>query len=239
MRATVELVMLIGWGFVPMLFFRISRLRREVRRASHEIRGPLSAVQLGLFSISRDRCDSSGLSGIAALTSHLRRAELALEDLERTVLCNGDRDLDSTGSIDLQQLVLRVVGAWRPVAEESDRYLDIDWQAGDVVVRGNCARLEQALANLLANALEHGSGSVLVRSKEVDGRVHVEVNDQGQAQVLQPISRIGRGRRGHGLKIVSETVKRHGGSVRARLSSEGTNVSIDLPIAEMERCEAA
>ncbi len=239
MRAATELVVLVGWGLVPLLLLRISRLRREVRRASHEIRGPLSAVQLGLFSVSRDRGIGAGSASVTALAPHLRRAELALEDLECTVLCNGDRGLENAEPIVLQELVLGVVEAWRPVVEESGRYLEVDWCAGKIAVQGNGARLEQALANLLANALEHGSGPVMVRSKEVDGRVVVEVNDRGQAQVLQPDSCTDKGRRGHGLKIVSETAARHGGTVEARVSSEGTSIRMDLPAVELERCAAA
>ncbi len=239
MRATAELVVVVGWGIVPILIFRLWRLRRAVRRASHEIRGPLSAVQIGLYSVSRDRGDHVGSEGVAVLTPHLRRVELALEDLERTALCKRDRGLGNAKSIDLWELVSRVVDAWRPVIEESGRFLEVDWRAGKIAVQGDGARLEQALANLLANALEHGSGPVMVRSRQVDGRILVEVNDQGQVQLPRKAPSTEKGRRGHGLKIVSETATRHGGTVEAQVSPEGTTIWMDLPAAELERCAPA
>jgi signal transduction histidine kinase len=101
-------------------------------------------------------------------------------------------------------------------------------------VRGDRVRLSQAVGNLLANALEHGAGTVEVRSRAVGDRVRIEVSDEG-AGLPAPVAelaarpRAGRGRRGRGLAIASEIVARHGGRLLAAPSPRGARVAIELP----------
>ena len=96
------------------------------------------------------------------------------------------------------------------------------WPSGQVgavppeaFVRGDRVRLAQALGNLLANALEHGAGTVEVAARTLSGRVRIEVSDEGGG-LPAPVAdlarrpRAGRGRRGRGLAIASEIAARHG-----------------------------
>jgi signal transduction histidine kinase len=105
---------------------------------------------------------------------------------------------------------------------------------GPVVVRGERAALERALANLVENAYRHGRGPIVVSVAEHDGLARVTVRDEGPG--LQPyearhaFERFWRGNRdaagsGLGLAIVRATAERHGG----RAYVEGAAFSVEVP----------
>jgi signal transduction histidine kinase len=103
-----------------------------------------------------------------------------------------------------------------------------------VLVRGDRVRLAQAVGNLLANALEHGAGTVEVGARSASGRVRIEVSDEGDglpAPVAELTSRArgGIGRRGRGLAIASDIVARHGGRLVSAPSAGGARLAIELP----------
>jgi signal transduction histidine kinase len=105
---------------------------------------------------------------------------------------------------------------------------------GDAVVRGDRARLAQATSNLVANAIEHGDGTVELRAHEAGGRLFIEVADQGPG-LPAPVSELvrrargGRGIRGRGLAIAEEIVARHGGRLGEGRDGTGARVEIELP----------
>jgi len=90
------------------------------------------------------------------------------------------------------------------------------WDAGPVAVRADRGRLAQAFSNLLANAIEHGSGRVDVHGTRVGDRVRVEVRDQGP--------------RGQGLGIAARAVEEAGGALEVERAEDGTTVAVELPL---------
>ena len=51
--------------------------------------------------------------------------------------------------------------------------------ANGLTVEGDRLRLEQALTNLVENAVEHGGGEITVRAREAGGGVAIHVEDRG------------------------------------------------------------
>ena len=133
--------------------------------------------------------------------------------------------------------VLRdAVAVWRPVARSRRRELHLEACPAGAAIRGDRLRLAQACGNLLANALEHGHGTVRVRGRAVDARVRIEVVDDGPG-LPEPVAalarrpRAGRGRRGRGLAIAAEIAARHGGRLAAAPAAGGARVALELPAA--------
>jgi two-component system sensor histidine kinase RegB len=100
------------------------------------------------------------------------------------------------------------------------------------------ATLDQAVLNLLANALTASPSWVAVRSQlSESGQVEVIVEDQGDGleTALQgtPGEEIVDSRHGLGvgLFLSNATIQRLGGNLRARTSETGTTMVIDLPVA--------
>jgi signal transduction histidine kinase len=105
---------------------------------------------------------------------------------------------------------------------------------------GDRLRLEQALGNLVDNALRHGAGRVTLEGRAEDSTVTLRVSDQGPGfpepflpQAFDRFSRADeartRGAAGLGLAIVDAVARAHGGSASARNVGGGAEVAISLP----------
>jgi two-component system OmpR family sensor kinase len=129
--------------------------------------------------------------------------------------------------------------AWR--AEADGRPLaEVDAPAG-LVLAGDRLRLEQALGNLVDNALRHGEGTVRIEARAADGRVEIHVRDQGPGFpadfLARAFHRFSRGDASHtgagtglGLAIVEAIAHAHHGTANAANGPHGgADVSITLP----------
>jgi signal transduction histidine kinase len=228
---------LAGWlaasaaGFAAAGAWRTLTWRMEsVARACHELRGPLTAVRLGL--------DGGAGNGeltparLRAIDLELGRAALVLDDLEAVrTRRTWSRPPDA---IDLEQLVTDSAEAWRPSAAARGVELRVSWSGGAATVCGDRLRLAQVTGNLIANAIEHGGGIVEVRGYGDRMRARVEVTDTGPglpAPVPELVrgARSGRGRRGRGLAIAAAVAADHGGRLAAGPSAQGARLVLELP----------
>lgn len=214
---------------------RLWRRQELVARACHEVRGPLGAVALGLYAVEREDADAA--ARVAALQLELRRAALALDDL-----AGGRRRGGGEGEwVDIGELVALQAGCWDDVARAHGGAVRVVAAPprGSAMVWGDRVRLAQALGNLVANAVEHGGGSVALSAQLADREVRVEVADDGPG-LPAPVSALtrrarfgfGRGARGRGLAIAAMAAARHGGRVHAAPSARGARVVLDLPLAD-------
>src|SRR5204863_2552219 len=69
-----------------------------------------------------------------------------------------------------------VLARFESRARESDRRLRMT--GGEIELQADRTRLEQALGNLVDNALRHGRGDVCMSATHSDGRVEVHVTDE-------------------------------------------------------------
>ena len=204
----------------------------RVARACHELRGALAAMGLALARIDEVARPGPGREAADALRAQQARALLATEDLEAVRAEPRERASEIGSTVDVEGLVRRCVRSW--AATHGRWRVVLDWRAGRPFVRGEAARLSQALDNLVANALEHGAGRVTVVGRLAAGTVTVSVLDLGgglrrSLNDLRPAS--WRARRGHGLAIVRRAIEDHGGRIQLVRESRGTGVQICLPLA--------
>jgi signal transduction histidine kinase len=212
---------LTGWLLAAALLVHHRRHLELVARARHELAGPLHAAGLALH-VARRETPSPRL---AAIELELRRVGLALDDLDAARA--GGRARDAARVVDVGCLLAEQALAWQVAARERGRTLRVAAASG-LVVHADPVRLAQAVGNLLANAIEHGSGRVELRAAGEDERVRIEVADEGSgppATIRRP--RAGRDARGRGLSIAADIAARSGG----RLATSGPRVAIELPRA--------
>jgi signal transduction histidine kinase len=113
---------------------------------------------------------------------------------------------------------------------------------GTLLVRADRPRVDQALANLVENALRYGRGDVVLRAAASGDAVALHVRDGGQGfpdqfigQAFERFARAdharSRGGAGLGLAIVAAIADAHGGSAGARnVPGGGADVWITLPV---------
>ncbi len=221
----IAAVAAIGWIAVAVLAARVIVFRRRlelVARAEHELRGPTTALLLAVEAAS---------PGIRRelVVDQLDRVRLGLADLEAAR--SGRRAAPRPSLVLLDRVVGRAAAGWRPAASRAGGRLDLDWAAGRIGVSADPRRLTQALGNVLANAVEHGRGSVVVRGSRSEGRVRIEVEDDGPGfrGAERPDRRGGRGR---GLRIATRAIEEAGGTLSVSSGDAGAVVSLELPVAD-------
>jgi two-component system sensor histidine kinase RegB len=223
--------------------FRENRLRDEqiialglsAAAVAHRLGTPLNTMTLLLDEI---RSHTEGQASIA-LTEDL---DLMGQQLN---LCGQHLQQLTKAAIEARnaQLEVLTVKNWLARLRESATLLwpsgPVQWPGAhpDVSVAVD-ATLDQAVLNLLANALTASPSWVAVRSQlSESGQVEVIVEDQGDGleTALQgtPGEEIVDSRHGLGvgLFLSNATIQRLGGNLRARTSETGTTMVIDLPVA--------
>jgi signal transduction histidine kinase len=218
-----------GWAISLLLCGVVLRLRRRLRlvaRASHELRGPATAIGLATASLRRE---PGGPRRALAFEAQLERMQAGLADLE--LARSGRRARPHAVVIPLERLLGSMAAGWRPVIGAEGRGLRLRSELGTLAVRADRGRLVQALANLLANAAEHGSGTVELCGRRAGDRVVLEVRDEGEGG--RPGSGASEpGDRGHGLGIATSAVEEAGGSLSLQHGREATVAALELPALE-------
>lgn len=220
-------------------------LRRErefVADAGHELRTPLTLLRTELELALRHGGSVEELRETVSVSiGEVDRLTQLAEDL--LIIARFDEGklplrIERSALSDLLGSVARRF-EWR--AEDLGRAVRTA-EDSELEVWGDRLRLEQALGNLVDNALRYGSGDVVLSATEVNGAVELHVADEGdglpQEFVGQAFERFtrpdpsrGGGGAGLGLAIVRVIAEAHGGSAHVGSSeSGGADVWISVPV---------
>jgi len=211
-----------GWCVAAALLVELRRRAALVADAAHELRGPLTAISLGLEALRRQ---PAARRRAEALATELCRMEVAADDA--AAASRGGRCSGRSAAFDLKQLLARSCEAWLPAAARRGGRVTFDWPAGGAQVRADPRRLTQAFGNLLANAVEHGGGEIVVRGRPANGGVRVEIEDRGTA----PGRRARRTGRGRGLRIAERALGQAGGRLSSLDRPGGGRVAVaEVPL---------
>jgi two-component system OmpR family sensor kinase len=220
-----------------------TRVRQFVADASHELRTPLAAIRgyAELTRRGRDTVPDDVARALGRIESESARMTTLVDDLLLLARLDSGRPLDRD-PVQLSQLVVDAVNDAH-AAGRDHRWL-LELPDDPVTVTGDGARLQQVLANLLANARTHTPpGSTVVTSLAVaDGWANVSVADDGPGvpeQILPDIfERFARGdssrsraagSTGLGLAIVAAVVEAHSGHVGVSSRPGRTVFEVRLP----------
>jgi signal transduction histidine kinase len=198
--------------------------RRLVADVSHELRTPLTAI-LGFIDTYLRRDIEIADGDRRELLLHARRGGVRLERLVEDLL---DLERGTQGVLQLSiehvrigAMVETAVGAV-PVPPERQVVVEIAPELALDHVAVDEHRLGQALGNLVANALRHGAGAVTVTCEAVDGKLRIDVGDEGPGlpdgaseQAFEPFASYGgnSGSAGLGLAIARTMVGAHRGTL--------------------------
>jgi len=212
-----------------------ARERAFVADASHELRTPLANLKAELELAGREGRTREELA--AAVTSAAEETErLARLADDLLVLARAD-----AGRLPVRREAVRVGDVLdRVAARAGDARVAVEGDTG-LVVDADPLRLEQALGNLLDNALRHGAAPVVLRAAAEGDDVVLHVLDAGPGLPAELDGRAfdrftrgdaarARGGAGLGLAIVDAIARGHGGAAGiAALDGRGTDAWLRLP----------
>jgi two-component system OmpR family sensor kinase len=219
----------------------IERERAFVDDASHELRTPLAMhkteLELALrYAKTPDEMRAAISSAIVEVDRLIQLAEDLLV-LARSAEGKLALDLRPVG---MGELLGTLQERFSSRMKRDGRSLVVD-PANGLTVEGDRLRLEQALTNLVENAIEHGRGEITVRAQRAEGEVTIHVEDLGPGfapefigHAFERFSRGDASRRGAGtglgLAIVDAIARAHRGSAHASNREDaGADVWIQLP----------
>jgi signal transduction histidine kinase len=205
----------------------LKRERAFVSDASHELRTPLAILRTELELALRGEHSHEELEeALKSAAEETERLSLLAEDLLVIARSDQGRLPVRPEELDAAEVFVRVAGRFQSRARAEGRPLAPDRTPG-ITVRADPARLEQALANLVDNALHHGQGVVELSAHKENGHVELHVRDHGPGfppdflpQAFERFTRAdearSRGGTGLGLAIAAAVAGAHGGSAHAR-----------------------
>jgi signal transduction histidine kinase len=224
----------------------LARKEQFTAMIAHELRGPLAPIISYAQMIARPNCRRETLErGTSIILGQALRLKRLVNDLlDASYLSTGQFKL-MPAECDLVALIRELVEQLRPLAP----YHELKVEAPDqpIVGRWDGVRLQQAVGNLLDNAIkysdEHTTITVRV-TQPTEELVRVSVHNVGRVipaaeinQIFRPYVRLqaARGRQGTGLGlyITKNIVEAHGGTLRLERPSneeQGTTFSFDLPL---------
>lgn len=237
-------------GLVDSFNEMVQTLRRRIERdarfaadVSHELRSPLTTLStsLSVMQQRRDELSDRNRNALDLIAAELTRFERLVEDLLEMASADAGIAAAEGQQVLVCELVLNVLG--RP--EYAGVAADIDSSALDAAVLGDKRRLEQALRNLLDNAVAHAGGIERVAVERDGATIRVVIDDTGpgvpiadRERVFERFARGPRaGRRGSGggtglgLALVREHVTAHDGAVWVTdRPGGGARFVIELPV---------
>ncbi len=217
------------------------RERRFVDDASHELRTPLALHKAELEVALRYAEDEAALrQAIASGIEEVDRLAQLADDL-LVVARSGEEGLAlASEAIDAEALLRTVADRFEARVRSASRSLDVVTEP-KLTVYGDRLRLEQALTNLVENAIRHGAGRIELTARASGTGVRLSIRDEGagfdediRERAFERFSRGDaareRGGAGLGLAIVETIATAHGGDAGiATGGTPGAEVWIELP----------
>jgi two-component system OmpR family sensor kinase len=218
----------------------LARERRFVSDASHELRTPLASLRTELeLALRRDRSREELEAALRSAAEETDRLSQLAEDLLVLARAHDGHLPVRRARLSASEVFSAVEERYARRAQQAGRALEVR-AAPDAVLTADRLRVEQALGNLVENALRYGEGRILLEAVSVDGRIELHVKDEGSGfptgfvgEAFEPFTRSEESRSsqgaGLGLAIVEVIARAHGGSAHATNGRGGADVWLALP----------
>jgi signal transduction histidine kinase len=219
----------------------IEHERSFVADASHELRTPLAILRTELeLALAEGRTPEELRAALASAAEETDRLNQLSEDLLTIAQTERGELPLKVARMDLERTFDAVRIRFSRRAEEAARSIEVD--GGPTELVADQLRLDQAVGNMVDNALRYGEGPIVLGAIEREGTVEIHVTDRGpgfppefRERAFERFSRRspsrGDGGSGLGLAIVRTVALAHGGEAHAgNLEDGGADVWMSLPV---------
>ena len=215
---------------------------------SHELRTPLNSMFGWVRMLNTGQLDEEKTQrALEVIERNINLQTKLIEDiLDVSRIISGKIQLERK-EIDLIPLVKSVIELIQPTAETKNLQVTTEFNSAACILNGDADRLQQAVNNLLTNAIKFtpSGGQITVRINCGEDCARLEIVDTGvgiepdflpyvfdRFRQADSTSKRRHGGLGLGLAIVRHLVEQHGGEVSAdsRGVDKGSIFTIELPM---------
>jgi two-component system phosphate regulon sensor histidine kinase PhoR len=230
---------------------KMDQIRRDfVANVSHELRTPLSIlrgyIETLLDNPKTSREEFSRI--LKVMERHSKRLDLLAEDLLTLAQLESANPNLRLGNIDLASFFAEVIRDWEKRFATKQLNVIVDVPPGLPPIHADRARLQEALYNLLDNAVKYSRehSDIRLAARQCDHEIVLSVSDNGIGiskedlpRIFERFYRADKARTaenirgtGLGLAIVKHVAQLHGGHVEAESElGKGTTIRVVLPSA--------
>lgn len=213
------------------------------RRLAHEIKNPLTPIQLSAERLQHklsDKLDESDAQLLRRATQTIVSQVAAMKNMVSDFANYARGPALKLSHLEVHKLIREVLGLY----ETNAILIVLKLDASQSVVNGDATRLRQVIHNLLQNAQDALQGvaipQITLHTETQNGEIHLRVEDNGAgfpesvlARAFEPYMTTKAKGTGLGLAIVKKIVEEHGGHITIENNtSGGARVNISLPLVE-------
>ena len=218
---------------------------------AHEIRNPLTAINVRLHSLKKNLVTNSSEQEDALVIGHeIQRLERIVQEFLQFARPAEPKIL----TVSADSILTRMQSLFGLQLERAHIRLNLE-SVPDIWVRVDPHQMEQVLINLIQNAAESmkGGGTITLRARSDNARllghirpvVILEVSDTGQGitpevkrRIFDPFFTTKEEGTGLGLAITARIIEKHGGALQCRSEvNRGTTFVILLPHTNPEQSD--
>jgi len=213
------------------------------RRLAHEIKNPLTPIQLSAERLQHklsDKLDEHDAQLLQRATQTIVSQVGAMKNMVSDFANYARGPALRLTRLDMHQLIREVLGLY----EANSIPLVLKLEAGRSEVNGDATRLRQVIHNLLLNAQDALQGQaqpqIAVSTQSQGSQILLQVEDNGAgfpqsvlARAFEPYMTTKSKGTGLGLAIVKKIVEEHGGHIVIENGEHGgARINISLPLVE-------
>ena len=229
---------------------RLENVRRDfVANVSHELRTPITSIKGFVETLLDDSLEDreNAMRFLRIVLRQVNRLNAIIEDL--LILSRIEKGTEELtielGEDSVHEVLQAAIEMWENQAADKGVTLQLDCDHG-LKARMNAHLLEQAVVNLIGNAVKYSEAGSTVRvvAAEANGEIVIQVRDEGCGieakhlpRLFERFYRVDKARSrelggtGLGLAIVKHIALAHRGSVAVESTvGHGSTFSIRLPV---------
>lgn len=213
-----------------------------ISNITHEFKTPIATVNSALEGISNfneqnDREKTAKYVDISF--GQLKKLNLMVEKLLETATLESESLEIRKEPLNLSQMLHTLIEKFKMVAGE--KVISLIEQSQDIIIEADPFHIENAISNLIDNAIKYGGNEIKISLAFDKGKAQVIVNDNGgyieksqKERVFDKFYRIPTGNQhdvkgfGIGLYYTKKIIEKHGGSINLVLKPQSTSFEVAI-----------
>ncbi|MCW3127697.1 MAG: domain S-box protein [Bacteroidetes bacterium] len=218
---------------------RIEAIGKMVRSMAHEIRNPLTNINLSLHQLQEITPEEGKI-----YTDIITRNSKRINDLIGELM-NLSNPIDQNHKpININTIIQSALADAMDRIQLKEISVSEDLTESEAIIMGDRSKLHMALLNIIINAveaMESTKGLLTIKTSSQDNNAHIEITDNGEGiptdnipHLFQPYFTGKKNGMGLGLATTHSVVKAHKGKIEVEsVFGKGTTFIIKLPAIQL------